>query len=52
MHILVSEAIQMQDMTAGRRDDSADHNEHEYDQGLLHCILEKDKQTESLVKAI
>ena len=37
-------------MTAGRKDDSGDHNEREYDQGLLHCILAKDKQ--SLVKAI
>ena len=33
------EASQVQDKPAGRKDDSGDHNEHEYDQGLLHCIL-------------
>ena len=37
------EAIQAQDKPAGRKDDSGDHNEREYDQGLLHCILGKEK---------
>ena len=37
------EASQAQDKPAGRKDDSGDHNEREYDQGLLHCILGKEK---------
>ena len=37
------EASQAQDKPAGRKDDSGDHNECEYDQGLLHCILGKEK---------
>ena len=38
------EASQAQDKPAGRKDDSGDHNEREYDQGLLHCIQRESRK--------